>query len=371
MLMKQLFVFSLLVSCSFSGVFGQHSATTSLHLSGSVGQIFKHTVNFKAPVRGTTTLMELGYEWQASGKEGWHTTHGYPIIGASLIYGDFGDPQIFGQAIGLFPSATFSNRWRGKPFYSFFRLGFGAAYITKQFDAVSNPLNNAIGREWNNITDIRGGIGWRVTPNLDIMAGGSFTHFSNGSSQIPNLGINVPAPFLSMRYTPKPIEKYTENIEILSNPRWHGLFSANYAVQEAITFGGPRYAFLIATTGVMYDLNKTHHLFAVVEYEFNESTYKWAKNILPIPMKDEAAYIQYASRYSVSFGDEFRFGQFGFGISAGFYLASGFKAPPIHEKLCWRYYFLPHKTTQPFLNIYLKAHDITADYFGFGGGVRF
>ncbi|MEY4925727.1 MAG: hypothetical protein RI894_163 [Bacteroidota bacterium] len=356
--------------CGNNALFAQSETVSSAELSLGIGQIYKHTPNFKAPIRGITSLTELSYEWQTAGAESWHTTHRYPIIGAHLIYADFGDPDIFGQAIGVFPSLSFSNRWRGRRFYSFFRLGFGLAYLTKYYNAVSNPLNNAIGRDWNNVTAARAGVGFRLTPNLELMAGGSFTHFSNGSSQLPNLGINALAPFLSLRYTPKAIGKYAENKAFLKNPRWHGLFSANYAVEEAIAFGGPRYAYLIGTAGAMYDLNITHHLFALAEYEFSESRYKWARNVMPEHLSEELA-INYGSRYSVEVGDEFQFGQFAFSTSVGVYLVSGTNAPPVYEKISWRYYFLPEKTTQPFLNIYLKAHDISAVYFGFGGGLRF
>jgi hypothetical protein len=158
----------------------------------------------------------------------------------------------------------------------------------------------------------------------------------------------------------------------LENPRWHGLFAANYAVQEGITVGGPKYALLIGSAGAMYDLNKMHHLYALAEYEYNEAIYKWAKNQLVEPFSGEDAYVFRASRYSVAIGDEFRFGQFGFSTTIGFYVVSG-QRPPLfmYEKLGWRYYFLPTKHTQPFLNIYLKAHDITADYFSFGAGIKF
>ena len=129
-------------------LFAQQATMPSVQLGAGIGQIFKHTTNFKPPVRGITVLTEATYEWQTAGAAAWHTTHRYPVVGLTLSYADFGDNEIFGQAIGIFPSLSFSNRWKQKRFYSFLRIGFGIAYLTKPYNEISNPLNNVIGSHW-------------------------------------------------------------------------------------------------------------------------------------------------------------------------------------------------------------------------------
>ena len=348
------------------------ASAPSVQANVSVGRIFKHTTNFRPPIRGTTVLTELSYELQTAGAKAWHTTFNYPIIGVSLLHADFGDPEIFGQAIGIFPSLTLSNRASGKRFYRFFRAGFGVAYLTKPHNALTNATNNIIGSHWNNITDLRGGFGYRLAANWDVMAGANFTHYSDGSSQLPNLGINVPSPFIAVRFTPVPLQKYTEHKDGLPENPWHGLFGISYGIQEFVALGGPKYALLLGSAGAMYDLDKKHHLFAIAEYEFNEGIYKWAKNQNPVELDDERLFVNRASRYALAIGDEFHFGQFAFSTSFGFYLPSVEPTPLfMYEKIGWRYYFLPKQRVQPYLNIHLKAHLITAEYFSFGGGVRF
>ncbi len=360
--------------CFINKISAQNEGKTvnSVVVSVSAGSIYKHTPNFKPPVNGTTILTEATAEWQTAGSAAWHQTHLYPIIGLTLSYADFGDPQIFGQAIGILPSLGFSSRWRNKPFYTFCRLGFGIAYLTKPYNAISNPINNVIGSNINNITDAKGGLGFRISPQLEIMGGANFTHYSDGSAQLPNLGINVISPFLQVRFSPNNTPKYIENQAIMSNPRWHGMFQLNFGVRESVALGGPKYLMLIGSGGAMYDLNTKHHLYGLFEYEFNEAAYLWAKNQAANPSDDVATNIGLSSRYSVAFGDEFRFGQFGFSILAGFYLPNTVSPPWfMYEKLGWRYYFLPQKKCQPYLNAHLKAHEITAEYFSFGGGIRF
>ncbi len=345
---------------------------SSVNVGLSIGSIYKHTPNFKPPINGNTVLAEATYEWQTAGAEAWHKTHLYPIVGVTLAYADFGDPEIFGQAIGVFPSLGFSSRWRNKPFYTFCRVGFGVAYITKPYNSLTNSINNVIGSHINNITDAKAGVGFRLSSQLEVLGGANFTHYSDGSAQLPNLGINVISPFLQVRFSPNNTPKYIEKKAVMSNSRWHGLLQFNFGVRESVALGGPKYAMLIGSGGTMYDLNDKHHLYGLFEYEFNEASYLWVKNNTTFPSDDVATNIGLASRYSLAVGDEFRFGQFGFSVLIGFYLPYSAQPPWfMYEKLGWRYYFLPQKKLQPYLNAHLKAHEITAEYFSFGGGIRF
>jgi Lipid A 3-O-deacylase (PagL) len=342
-----------------------------LQLSVSVGRIVPHSPKFKAAVRGITTSAELNYVQQTDGKARWHHTHRLPTIGLAATYHNFGDPEVFGEALGIMPNIAFSTRPHSRKWYTYVRVGMGLAYLTKPFNALTNPTNTVIGQNLNNITDIKGGFGFWLSPNTELVASAGITHFSDAAAQLPNLGINVPALSLALRYTPQPIVVYKNNdTPDIPAKRWHAFAQADYGINEQIGDGGPKYFIASTTAGALYDFSERHHFFAGATYEFSESTYHWTA--YQYPYTDKAVLFDRASRVAIFVGDEFRFGQFAFGIALAGYVKDPKLAPfIIYEKLAARYYFLPKKTIKPYINLQLKAHLSVAEYASFGGGFLF
>ena len=341
----------------------------SLHVSSSVGRIYKHSPNFLPTVRGTSVIVDVNAEWQTNGARAWHSAHHYPIVGVALSLADFGDPQVFGNAIAVLPNLSFTNHAAKHRFYSFLRVGFGVAYITQAYNPVTNPENNVIGRNFNNITDMRGGVGFYLNPHSELTVGASFTHYSSGASMLPNLGINVPAANVGFRYTPQPITSF-QRIESEKDQKIHVLAYFAVAPTTLIGYSGPQYAAYIGDVRVEKKIGVRDHISVGLSAEHQGAVYAFLRHTYP--EIGEAAANAQARRYAVTIGDEWRFGQFGFSLQAGFYLTDPFLRQWFaYEKLGWSYYLLPKQHAQPYLNIQLKAHKIVAEYFSFGAGIKF
>jgi hypothetical protein len=196
------------------------------------------------------------------------------------------------------------------------------------------------------------------------------SHFSDAAYQLPNLGINVPALNIGLRYTPRPVAEYATTAYTHTGRRWHGLVQLDYGNNEQIVEGGAKYVIGGLSVGALYDFSALHHFFGGANYEFSESDYRWVA--YQYPYAGEATYIESGSRFSLFMGDEFRFGQFAFGVTVGAYLKKSTFTPfPVYEKLALRYYFLPNKPMHPYLCAQLKAHLSVAEYYSVGAGFLF
>lgn len=106
-------------------------------------------------------------------------------------------------------TATFHNDFTGNPnaIYGFvdvpvlynpksrwqwmYGLALGLSYNFKPYDPEQNPINYAIGSRRNSYINLYSEVRYHLTPRWDIGAGVGFKHFSNGSIQRPNEGINA------------------------------------------------------------------------------------------------------------------------------------------------------------------------------------
>jgi len=207
------------------------------------GRIIKHTAKFNADVTENTVSIELNLIKKTYGKQAWQAHQGYPSFGVAVSYFNFGDNAVFGSAVAAMPNFTFKflekKRW-----HAHLRIGVGTAYLTRPYNVVHNPTNNAIGSHFNSMIGFRFGTGWQLNERWTLQSSLSYTHFSNGASTLPNLGLNIPALNLGVTYIPQPLQK--EDFISASTPRTRDpkiRFSLKQAFSliETITPGGPNY----------------------------------------------------------------------------------------------------------------------------------
>lgn len=338
------------------------------------GKIFKHSPNFRPDIHSPTVGAELQFSSQTTGKKSWHELHRYPIFGWALGYMNFGDRTIFGSALYVAPNIVIDIIRRPK-WQLNFRMGAGVAYINRPYNILTNPTNNVIGSKINNITAFRLGLAYHLNPNWGLQLSGSFTHFSNGASQYPNLGINVPALNMGVKYTPYPVlkENYTHHDTLPSHrKKWHIGTSAAIGLRELGTTGGPKYPIYIGSIYSLYALNPIHRLILGYEFELTQGFYEF--NVHTYQFDTEAENRWQATRHAVTIADEVLFGRLALYGQVGIYVTKKHLQPfPVYTKIAVRYYFTNprHNKVQPFIGVYLKAHKIVADYFSVGGGISF
>lgn len=340
------------------------------------GRILKHNerVNIAVPDASIGAVLELRY--QTYGKRDWHQWQHYPALGASLIYYDFGNRAVLGQAFGIVPHLKF-RILDTKICDLYTQFGFGIAYLTKYYDQVQNPSNNAIGSAVNNCTNFQLRSEWRISPKWRAVAGTSFTHYSNGAAQLPNFGLNIPAVTLGVQYNPLPIEneaRLKSNDSKRAAKPWGMNVHLDIAYRESMVSRGPRYPVYIASLSGMYHWTKVNRFMFGAEYEQHTDVKNFALFIGKYKTEREATF--HASRVMAFVGNEFLFGPWSFSVQTGVYInnkdwfLSGYR---MYNKLGMRYYLPPigKPQTRFYAGIYMKAHRIVAEYIGMGMGASF
>jgi hypothetical protein len=141
--------------------------------------------------------IELGR--QTDGTSDWHRIYHYPSYGVGFYVGLFDQEREVGR-----PFATYGFfSW---PFPVSQRvqvtadLGMGVSWNWTEFDRKTNPANTAFGSSVAYQLD--GGVLLRLlaTERTSVYAGLNVTHWSNGATQQPNLGLAVVGPKVGVRY---------------------------------------------------------------------------------------------------------------------------------------------------------------------------
>ena len=172
-----------------------------IHANFHYGKVIKHTSKFLPDIPNNSVMSELNVGIITGGNKHWHQRFRYPETGFTLIYGDFGNMEVLGRGVGLFPyiSLPLTN---GNKYKFEIAIGSGIAYLNQPFNIIDNNTNNVIGSKINNVTQLKFLNSFKVKETFYLTAGLAFTHFSNGKVQKPNLGINVLSGNVGLKFFP-------------------------------------------------------------------------------------------------------------------------------------------------------------------------
>lgn len=150
--------------------------------------------------------------WQNPGYRDWQKVYRSPYYGIGFYLGDF-----YTDELG-YPMAAYGflgipiKRWKKLELFTEFQ--FGVTWNWNHYDSITNPKNIAIGGSLTVFLDFGVNVTYPISKNLDLGAGVSFTHFSNGGFERPNRGLNIWSPHIELKYhlkgrpdvrnTPKP-----------------------------------------------------------------------------------------------------------------------------------------------------------------------
>ncbi len=137
------------------------------------------------------STLEFSYFFTSRGIAEWERLFNYPLIGAAYQRFDLGNPDELGTAHAVYPLVLLPLlqhhhlRW-------LIRFGVGLAYVDKTFNLNDNYKNQVIGSHINGVftTGFQFRVGSSKVNQLSL--GIDFTHFSNGATKLPNLGLNIP-----------------------------------------------------------------------------------------------------------------------------------------------------------------------------------
>lgn len=150
-------------------------------------------------VQGHIPGFEINLATLSNGRKQWQQVYHYPEIGITFFHADLGNPSQLGYANAVYPYINFPLGDKNS-FHLNVKAGVGMAYINKKFDRLNNYKNNVIGTHYNCIINLRLNSCIPISERSCIDMGIGLTHFSNGSYQMPNLGINIPSLNLGYAY---------------------------------------------------------------------------------------------------------------------------------------------------------------------------
>ena len=165
------------------------------------GKVIKHTVKFHLPVPALSTGADLNFHWKTYGKKDWQQRRRYPTVGIGIAYTNYGIDSIYGRCFSIYPNLVIPLI-TGKKLEWTMRIGDGIGYVTRDYSRVRpmDTINNAIGSHVNDYASFMTDLRYHINTHWDIQVGGNFSHISNGSSQQPNLGINLYGAHFGIRY---------------------------------------------------------------------------------------------------------------------------------------------------------------------------
>lgn len=345
------------------------SVEPSLHF----GHIFKHSPKLTIPIPPLSIGNEIHLNWQTLGQKAWHEWQGYPSVGVGFLHYDLGDKAILGQAFAVYPSLDLRIFRYWNKVKSSIQLGWGVAYLTRHFDQFTNPINNAVGSTFNNITSFKWHFRRPLTAHLTAECSFSFTHFSNGATRLPNYGINIPAANVGIGWQPKAIDNegfVHRDSSKKANKTWGINTFGGIGLSASTVSRGPQYPIYVAAFSAVRPLSKVNNLSLGVQYEQNRVVAEFGLATGEYTSKEQA--FKAGSRWSIFLGDEFMFGHVALIWQSGIYLQH-YKAIENrwYNRLGVRLYSPSIGKVQGHIGIYLKAHKIIAEQFCVLGGIYF
>lgn len=352
-------VFSFLLISLFS--FQSYSQVdTWLDARGKAGFLVAHRSIMGHIATEHAFATELSFIKRGKGEKAWHEGYGYPTYGFTGFFGSTGNRELLGHTYGGYTFMSFPLiRYRSYTLSG--KMGVGVGYTTKVYNPDDSLLilSIAIGSHLNAMVCL--GLESRFEFNdHSITVAADMTHFSNGASKVPNLGLNL--PFLSLGYGYRIKKAVVDSVYSHEpfDPYWQlggvGILSS----KEIFPTGGKRYPVYAASLiGRRY----------------------FKRNVgmeLSFDFISKQAIMGYRTEIPKTQGEIIQLGLFAgyllpldhlhFVIGMGYYLKDKFQPEdPMYHRVGLRYIFKSGLN----LNVVLKSHWARADYIEYGIGYTF
>jgi hypothetical protein len=184
---------------------------------------------------------EISYFISTNGSKRYHQSYNYPKVGLTLFGSTVGNNKILGQVFGMYTFIDFPLK-KTNSFELSGRLGAGGSWSTKVFDQELNPKNVAMSTHINALIcfGLRTRFYFGELKKTHILAGIDMTHCSNGSTKVPNLGINMPYISLGIGHTFNQVEKI-KSTEKFVPKKWNLTAIGIISTKEVFPTGGKKY----------------------------------------------------------------------------------------------------------------------------------
>lgn len=342
-----------------------------------IGTIINHNSDISFDTKAASFGADIGMYWQTKGDQDWHQKQNFPRLHLTASYQDLGKKDVVGSAFMLTGGIEVPI-FRKSASALHFGFGSGFGYLTRPYDRISNPSNNAIGSHLNNTVTLKLDYERLLSQNSIVHIGIKLFHYSNGARQLPNLGLNIPSLYVG--FSPhrgsyeKDFYQYSKSNKRRPKQKYGLAVHAHYAQVEIRVTGGPNYPVYVLGLDGYFSPNTNHRFSLGYQYDYNSSIE--AFGLQTGDFADLAEARIGAARHSISTGNEFLFGPWAVQLKVGVYIQRrlSFLTPrPFYFQLAPRYYFNSKSSGSPkvFASIQLKSHLFVAEHISFGLGMVF
>jgi len=187
------------------------------------GRFMKNTGSLDDIMDNPYSAFNFRIGFQSDGtKQKWDQLYGFPVYGLGFYSayfdgGELGTPQ----ALYIFMRSPVI---RGKKLSWNWELSAGVSYGFEKYDPTVNPDQQIIGSSVNVYFNAGTGLSYLIGKRWDITLDMDMTHFSNGSTRTPNIGVNLMGLAIGGRYSFNPVRNYTKKVADGYRPQTRAVF---------------------------------------------------------------------------------------------------------------------------------------------------
>ncbi len=345
-----------------------------IEFTPKVLSMVKHTTNFTGPISKFCYGFDLNIIRQHYGKKPWHQLRNYPMLGASISYLNYNNESVYGHVIGISPLMVLpllrNEQWEWT-----FRAGMGIGIATRYYNRKTNnnTENVAIGGLINNVSPFATDLRFKPNEHWQLSMGLSFTHVSNATLQVPNLGINTWGGHVGVRYFP--VTSTPQKISYKPAPSFRNNYmffaKASIAYKETGAPDGPMFRTYIGQLGVAKRYASKNKVYTGIDYHYHSMKYHFAIN----SGATVANKMHLAGQFGLFLGHEFIYGKVGLVGQLGYYIVPALdQKERLYQKIGLNYYVIRREKgflQELYIGGILKTHLTVAELFELGIGVSF
>ena len=317
---------------------------------------------------------EVNAQRQTLGEKDWHLLYRLPKVGYSFVYYNYRNPTLGRSfALSTYLNKTLVRTSKGELNY---RLGVGIAYLTNTYHQELNHKNSVASSALNATMQTRFEYSYRFAPAFSVLAGLGLNHYSNGATQKPNLGINLPVLSLGVNYHTHPAFSNTQletlwlERALLTNNR--PVFDSSPYLTASTTLGfrqinisdKKKYAVQSLTLAMTKPLNPKSNMLLGLEGFYDRSLKVQQLSDTTLTGKTYPD----TKKGGLFIGHELLFGDLAFGLQLGYYVYRPYKTATVYyERIGLKYHLNRHF----FGALDLKVHGFAADVVEWRIGYRF
>lgn len=311
---------------------------------------------------GYTFLGEFDILSRTIGTRPWQQFANYPKIGLAILYGQSGASTYIGHVAALLPFVNFQLYETGG-ITANLRMGVGPGWVQKVFNPETNYQNLVIGSHLNACLNLMLSTEMRLLPHTFLDLGFSFTHLSNGSFTLPNLGLNIPALTVGLRYDLFPEQKRLHQYVPPPKKKINYYLYSFVAGKQSLPLESAVYLVNVFNAEALKDFSRTGRFGGGINMTLDRA------NSIQVPYSPTFAFDRSMSHWqaSVYVAYEYVIGNLSLPIQVGYYLYNNYPVNSIYQNIGIKYRFAPHWIA----GFALKAHLGDGDFIQWGLGYKF